>query len=200
MNLGELKTAIRANTHRPSLSDSDLERHIDATMIAVGRDAELFKQEKSVSVASNSDGLAPADIASDFLREVSVYYDDGGYNRPLTKYTLSQINTHFYRAEHTPIAYYWEAAKLKIAPYQDQTLVVVYKQRIPLLSNDSSTNDYLTDWPEVFEYGATYRAGLQYQDDDVVNYYKPLYDEQVMNLKKYADLQQYRGANVKAVM
>lgn len=198
MNRGELKTAINSNTHRTH-TDTDLERHIDATSIAIGRDAELFKQEKRVSVASVEAGLAPSDIASDFMIEVAVYYDDGGGNVPLKKYTVQQANTSFYKASHKPIGYYWEAGKLKVVPFQVQTLVIVYKQRIPLLTSDSETNIYLTEWPDLYEWGASYRAGLQFQDDEVVNKYLPLYNEEIMRLKKYADLQQYRGAAVKMV-
>lgn len=183
-----LKASINKNTHRTH-SDEDLERFVEQTAIAIGRDAQLFEQDASTTVTALSAGLTPTAIASDFNILTSIRYTEDGVDRYLRAYTPDQAGNVFAFATHRPTGYKWEGGKLYILPHRDVELTINYQKRLPMLSDLMTTNDILTNWPEAYEYGATYRAGLQFQDDDVINKYLPLYDEQVAKLAAYAEAQ-----------
>lgn len=186
--LALLKASVNRNLHR-TFDDDVLEGFIDNTGIAIGRDAQLFEQDASTTVASSSTGLAPSDIAADFSILTSIKYSTDGQERFLRAYTPDQAAGVFAYATHRPTGYKWEAGKLYILPHRDETLTINYQQRIPALSDLVMTNDILTNWPEVYEFGATYRAALQMQDDDAINKYRELYDEHIAKLAAYAEAQ-----------
>lgn len=150
----ELKTAIARFMHREGLTDL-IPDFIALAESEMNRFLRGFRLESTVSlsITSGDDSVAlPSRI-----REVKSVFLTGANERELTKMSMAQLNNLYRNAEAgIPAHYALEGSSLKLrpTPSADGTLEVQVIRAVAPLSDIDTTNAILTNYPDIYLYGA----------------------------------------------
>lgn len=154
----ELQASIADWMHRSDLNGGRIQDCIALTEARTTRLLSARIQELSTSI-STTPGIQYAMMPSDLLHVSAVSIPQ---NSPSLDYvTMDQLNQE-YDPEYTgvPLVYTTLGDLIYFGPTPDAIYsgTVTYKMRIPALSDIAPQNSLLSNWPDVYLFGALYHA------------------------------------------
>ncbi len=128
----------------------------------------LSKMEASTTEDTVS-GTERYDLPSDFLEMRNISYSRSSYTRDLAYRTPRQLDKHN-SDESTgyPQKFTIEGNQFRLRPIPSSvwTLSILYFQKLSALSDSVSTNDILTDYPDIYLFGALEQAENYLKNDN----------------------------------
>jgi hypothetical protein len=135
-------------------------------------DARLQDTVSTLSTVSGTETVAlPVDLLS--VRSLTVTSSNPVI--ALDYVTPEKLRIDYaYRTSGMPMVYALAGSNVYLAPTPDAvyTLTIVYKARVPALSDSVTTNYVLTNYPDVYLYGALANAGPYIEDNARVTQWK----------------------------
>jgi hypothetical protein len=135
-------------------------------------DARLQDTVSTLSTVSGTETVAlPGDVLS--IRSLTVTSSTPVI--ALDYVTPEKLRIDYaYKTSGTPVVYALAGANVYLAPIPDAvyTLTIVYQARVPSLSDSVTTNYVLTNYPDVYLYGALANAGPYIEDNARVSQWK----------------------------
>lgn len=135
-------------------------------------DARLQDTVSTLSTVSGTETVAlPVDVLS--VRSLTVTSSNPVI--ALDYVTPEKLRIDYaYRTSGMPMVYALAGSNVYLAPTPDAvyTLTIVYKARVPALSDSVTTNYVLTYYPDVYLYGALANAGPYIEDNARVTQWK----------------------------
>jgi hypothetical protein len=124
-------------------------------------------------------------LPTDFLEVIDIYRDTDP-RTTLRSLSPQSLNVS-YESSGAPMFYTITDGSMRLTPSPDGTenIQLRYYAKLADLSEDSDTNDILTNYPAVYTYGALAHHGALIRDNNAINWYQA-YD-QAMRQAKTAD-------------
>ena len=129
-------------------------------------------------------GTATLSLPSDMV-EIRRLQIVGSYNTVLRYVSPDQIGSDYdQNLQARPSEFTVIGGNLELAPIPDSaySLELVYKQRVPALSNTNTTNWVLTGWPSIYLYGTLVQACAYVLDFERQAVAQKMYQEAVNNI------------------
>lgn len=160
----ELQTAVANWLSRADLT-SRIPEAIALAEAAFNRNIRHRQMEQRATATATEYMSLPSDFLE--LRSVKL---DGAPDTSLRLLSPWDGDREFTSATGWPYYYALQANQLRIIPAPDSTYTVEidYYKRIPALSSTQTTNWLLTDYPDLYLYGACFHALTLVQDDSRV--------------------------------
>lgn len=175
----ELQTKIKAWLHRGDL-DSITPDFIMLAEQRINGDLDARLQDTVARISATQSGEY-VDLPSDLIniRQLSVTTDPIRGMKYVTPDSFRVLNP--YATSGTPELYTVIGSKAYIAPIPDAaySMNVIYKARVPALSNSVTTNWLLTTYPHVYLYGALCEAAPYLKDDNRIAVWENKYKESI---------------------
>lgn len=189
----ELKTSIANYLNRSDLT-SVIPDFITLAESKLNRILRLRVMQKRVSTTTTADD-AFIDLPSDFLEMVQFFVDSNpnailDYVNP-TEIELNNLQD----SSGTPQQYTIMGNEIKLNPIPDSTytLKLSYFGKIPALSNSNTTNYILSNYPQVYLYGALVEAQPYIINDERLPTWLTLYNEAVQLINRDDEQGRYSG-------
>jgi hypothetical protein len=185
------------------LQDDDLTAEIpDFVQLCTERlntDLEAFSLEKELSLdVTTGEAALPDDFGQILSIEMDVYPSPPRYTPPQAfhDYPRWDANT------RQPVVFTIEAQKIKVQPTPDQTAnaMIVYRNKLPLLVDDTDTNAILTNQSGLYLYGSLLAAEPRVGNDPRMATWATLYQERVDALNKDTRNDRFPRGNIKQTM
>ena len=142
--------------------------------------------QTSASIITASTGLGA--LPSDFGTANRVLY--GNYTLPnISAAGAGTIDT----SMTIPSAYSIEQAQIKLWPAVTATITLLYQPSLPQLTAASPTNTLLSKHPDLYFFGALMFANGYVANDPRAGTFKALWDEALMEAKRYFTRQHFSG-------
>lgn len=186
----ELKSSIGDFLNRDDLT-SVIPTFISLAEARIARDLSHWKQEKRVT--TDVDGRYE-NLPTDWISIIQVQYTDGGV---ISSASSSEMAA--YRAQSNTAAKpsYWRltANEMEFYPIPDETynITMLYKARIPALSDADPDNWLLTYAPDIMLYAALMQSAPYLADDARVSIWGSLYQSGVEALNRESDQARVSG-------
>jgi len=186
----ELKSSIGDFLNRDDLT-SVIPTFISLAEARIARDLSHWKQEKRVT--TDVDGRYE-NLPTDWVSIIQVQYTDGGV---ISSASSSEMAS--YRAQSATPAKprYWRlsANQMEFYPTPDATynITMLYKARIPSLSDTDPDNWLLTYAPDIMLYAALMQSAPYLADDARVSIWGSLYQSGVEALNSESDQARVSG-------
>lgn len=170
MNYGTLQTAVNSTLG----GRTDLPAHVyEIALSEINRDCRTLDMQATTTLSASSEEVA---LPSDFLEVVAAYIDSGGFRNALEPYTPNALN---FRRNDTerPVRYSIVDGYMKLQPAPDGTYSIElrYYQENSALSDDSDTNDVLTQYPDLYLYCVLKHAAAWMQDPEQMTWFGTLH-------------------------
>ena len=200
MNYAELKVTTASYLHRDDLTDS-IPHLITLAQSRINHDLDITALHKSTYGMAVA-GYGEVDLPDDCLSLMSVRIEHSGGYVGLEQRTLAQnvgVLEQRGGANGTPAYYSRYGNKLEVTPTPDAdtTMIIFYKKRLTAFSEDSDTNDILTDHPNIYVYAVMLEADPFIMNDERVVVWKDLYMEEVTKINAAEFEYQWSGAPLK---
>ena len=185
-NYTDLITAVEDWMNRGDLSGS-VQAMIALAEARMRRKLESVFGEVTDSLTT-TDGTAalPSDCRT--LNRVVYNY----YNVPRwSGFSTAALDSADYAT--SPFAYTVEAGQIRLWPPVDVTLTVFYQQTLTSLSEDSPTNEILSNHPDLYFFGAMMFAEGYVANDERAGLFKQLFDEGLDEVATFLRQQRYTG-------
>jgi hypothetical protein len=189
----ELKTSIANYLNRSDLT-SVIPDFITLAESKLNRILRLRVMQKRVSTATTASD-AFIDLPSDFLEMVQ-FFVDGNPNTILDYVNPTEIELNNLRdSSGTPQQYTIMGNEIKLNPIPDSTytLKLSYFGKIPTLSDSNTTNYILSNYPQVYLYGALVEAQPYIINDERLPTWLTLYNEAVQLINRDDEQGRYSG-------
>lgn len=186
----ELKEAVYGWLLRDSANDLVITNDRVEDYIAMC-ESELTRELKIRDLEGEDDTLATAlgvstvALPADFRQMINLEFDDSP--KPLEYVSEAMLTKLHPRGEQgRPRHYTIQGSNIRFAPIPDAVrgLYLRYYKKIPALSDSNTTNDILTDYPDVYLYGTLKQALLNINDTDRISKILPIYDSIVNRIKE----------------
>lgn len=193
VTFADLKTSIANYLNRSDLT-SVIPDFITLTEAKLNRVLRIRPMQKRVSTTLTS-GDAFVDLPNDFL-EVTQIFIDSNPNKVLNYVNANQIeleNTQ--ESSGTPSQYTIIGDEFQLSPIPDSnyTLKISYYSKIPALSTSNTTNYLLTNYPQVYLYGALLEAQPYILNDERLTVWMSLFNEAVQLINRDDEQGKYSG-------
>lgn len=189
----ELKTSIANYLNRSDLT-SVIPDFITLTEAKLNRVLRLRVMQKRVSTTTTASD-AFVDLPSDFLEMVQFFVDSNpnsvlDYVSP-TDIEINNVN----ETSGKPASYTIMGSEIKLNPIPDSTytLKLTYFSKIPALSDSNTTNYILSNYPQVYLYGALVEAQPYIINDERLPTWLTLYNEAVQLINRDDEQGRYSG-------
>ena len=178
----DLQQAVADWLHRTDLSG------VIPTFIAVAEEnmssditsRSMDAKTTLTTVAGTATLSLPSDMVE--MRRLQIV---GSYNTVLRYVSPDQIGADYdQNLQARPSEFTVIGGNLELAPIPDSaySLELVYKQRVPALSNTNTTNWVLTGWPSIYLYGTLVQACSYVLDFERQAVAQKMYQEAVNNI------------------
>jgi len=192
MDYASLQTSIAAWLNRDDLSSYIPE----SITLAEAEFQRTIRAREMLRNADTTTSVVSVQLPSDFLelRHITLTSE----NQPLYYATLAELDdirrNVQVAAQPTHVAVY--NTKLELAPVPDKqyTLEIVYYQKIPELSSNTSTNWLIAAYPDVYLYGCLTKAAPFIGEDERTNVWRQEYTNAVNQLNIISERTELRGA------
>lgn len=106
-----------------------------------------------------------------------------------------ELKSTTYTASGTPVHYSVVGDELELIPAPDSQVTVhmTYRQKIPALSDDQTTNWVLDDHPDAYLYGALLHAAPYLIDDPRLTVWSQLYERAIAGIEKEDAVSAFAG-------
>ncbi|CAB4126130.1 hypothetical protein UFOVP73_54 [uncultured Caudovirales phage] len=138
--------------------------------------------QDSVSTLSTASGVETVTLPTDILNVRSLTVTSTSPDICLDYVSPERLRTDYgYGTSGAPLVYTIAGALAYLAPVPDQvyTLSIVYQARVPALSDSATTNYVLTNYPDVYLYGALANAGPYIEDNARVTQWKQAFQQAI---------------------
>ena len=189
----ELKTSIANYLNRSDLT-SVIPDFITLAESKLNRILRLRVMQKRVSTNTTASD-AFIDLPSDFLEMVQ-FFVDSNPNAILDYVNPTEIELNNLKGSSgTPQQYTIMGNEIKLNPIPDSTytLKLSYFGKIPALSNSNTTNYILSNYPQVYLYGALVEAQPYIINDERLPTWLTLYNEAVQLINRDDEQGRYSG-------
>jgi hypothetical protein len=192
-NYSTLKTEIANILNRSDLTSS-IPGFIQRAEGRLKRDKRIKKIQNNISFQVSADN---ATLPSDLKSIENLYIDDDNRRGPIEIVTAEKLST--LKAKHGPTGIPSYAAvvdgTLRMAPVPDgtYTLLLTYKRKVTTLSDSSTSNWLLDEWPDIYIYAALIESAPFLKDDARIAAWKTEYVERLEELAEYNDELQWGG-------
>lgn len=189
----ELQTSIANYLNRTDLT-APIKDFITLTESKLNRVLRLRAMQKRVSTDTTASD-AFVDLPSDFLEAVQ-FYVDSDPNTVLDYVNPTEIELDNLReASGKPQQYTIMGSEFKLNPIPDAvyTLKLTYFAKIPALSDSNTTNFLLSNYPQVYLYGALVEAQPYIMNDERLTTWISLYNEAVQLVIRDDEQGRYSG-------
>lgn len=175
----QLKTSIANYLNRSDLTGV-IPDFITLAESKLNRNLRLRKMQTTTSLTTTS-GTATLDLPTDFLEVVQLFVDGNpnvvlDYVNP-TEIELNNLNDSSGNPQQYTII--GDTIKLNPIPDSDYTVKLTYFQKLPALSDSNTTNFLLTNYPQIYLYGALVEAQPYIMNDERLVTWLTLYNESV---------------------
>jgi hypothetical protein len=172
----ELKSSIANWLNRDDLT-SVIPDFISLAEAQIARDVRHWRQEKRVTTPVNEQY---ENLPIDWLEMIQIQLTAGGRLQVISAAELQN------RKEASLVAYkpkYYRLTSDQIefypAPDSSYEVAMQYYARVPALTDTDTTNWVLTDYPDIYLYGALVHAAPYLNDDQRINIWASLYQSAV---------------------
>ena len=172
----ELKSSIANWLNRDDLT-SVIPDFISLAEAQIARDVRHWRQEKRVTTPVNEQY---ENLPIDWLEIIQIQLTAGGRLQVISAAELQN------RKEASLVAYkpkYYRLTSDQIefypAPDSSYEVAMQYYARVPALTDTDTTNWVLTDYPDIYLYGALVHAAPYLNDDQRINIWASLYQSAV---------------------
>ena len=189
----ELKTSIANYLNRSDLT-SVIPDFITLAESKLNRILRLRVMQKRVSTTTTASD-AFIDLPSDFLEMVQ-FFVDSNPNVVLDYVNPTEIELDNLReTSGKPQQYTIMGSEFKLNPIPDSvyTLKLTYFGKIPALSDSNTTNFLLSNYPQVYLYGALVEAQPYIMNDERLTTWISLYNEAVQLIIRDDEQGRYSG-------
>lgn len=178
----ELQTAVANWLHRSDLT-TIVPTFIDLAEARINGDLDARFQDKKV-VISTVAGTETVSIPDDLIniRHISA---ETSYVQTLKYLAPDQFESQFpYTVSGVPNVYTVIGTNLYLAPIPDAAydLDLVYKSRVPALSESATTNTLLTTYPNVYLYATLLESAPYLKDDARIQIWENQYKEAIQTV------------------
>lgn len=185
-NYSNLKASIKARSKRNDVTDADLNDYI------VQAEAEFYNNEIApIRIrAMEARARADADTASRFLelpddflnmRALHIVADNGNQDITFMTPELLSVKNETGRPRFFTVTTQLEFDKTPDSAY---TVEMQYLKKITALDDTNTTNDILTQAPNIYLYGGLWALFEDYQEFDVAQYYYNRFIGAIQGLNK----------------
>lgn len=127
------------------------------------------------------------------LRDIQLNLSRG--NKPLKLMTPAEMDRNFSTSTGEPVGYCLLANQIQLAPSPDSgyTVEICAVITVPALTSSASTNWLLTNWPDVYLYGACFEVSALIKDIEAAQGYRALFQSAMGELVAYGKRQKSSG-------
>jgi len=178
----ELQTAVADFLNREDLT-AVIPTFITLAEARIARDLDHWKQEVRLSQVFDERYEA---VPSDMVEVLSVHHDDGGRIVVMATAEMQERRGQTSNQAGKPCYVRLTASQFELFPTPDQeyNVSVLYRARIPALTDVATTNWLLTDAPDVLLYGALVQTAPYLQEDARIQTWAALYQSAVDALNR----------------
>ena len=179
-NYSDLKTAVADWLDRADLS-SKMDDFIDLAEARFNREVRLMSQITSTTFTTGN-----VTLPSDFLESIVVYLDDTP-DKVLTYVPYSEFlkMDNQYYLQDKPGFYSFRGNTIYFIPgIGTNTVTMVYYAKHTALSNDNTTNNLLTNHPDVYLYGTLIHSAPFIGEDTRIQVWEQMYQTALAEVKK----------------
>lgn len=185
-NYGELKTSIAAELTRSGDTAfvAKVPDFVRLFEVNIQRDLVHRRQQTTETLSLSASGSSVS-LPSDFLSAEAVVLESSP-KRTLNLKTIQDLfNEYPSDTNARPEAYAIQGSTMYVRPVADSaySITLYYNQALTALSSDSDTNWLLTNYPDLYLYGALVHAAPYLEDDARLQTWMGLYDRAVGALK-----------------
>lgn len=171
-----LKAAISSWLNKGTTLDAQIPDFIRLTESHLNKKLDDPEMEVSDTITlTGGTGLLPADFGS------LISVQNGVYGR-LEAVSSAQF-ADFYPISGNPRLYTIQAGNFVTAPSGSGSVTILYRRRIPALSDTSQTNWLLDTAPEAYLYGSLLQAEFYGWNDERLPLVKSAFDEAISDLQ-----------------
>lgn len=176
-----LKTTIANYLNRDDLT-AYIPDFISLTEKRLNRELRVREMVNTDTSTTTVSGTQNYNLPTGFIEAISVIYQSD----PFT--TLSYISNHdFYRSYNSSVTsgtptfftIVGDKIKLGVAPDQAVTLQIDFYKTVTALTDSNTTNDILTNYPELYLYGSLAESSPFLMQDERLQTWASLYKEAV---------------------
>ncbi len=197
----ELKSAIADELNRQDLT-AVIPNFISLAEARLNRDLrvrQMVKRANAVTVSGNRYISLPLD----WQEAKNLQITTGGRNIRLEYATLDYADT--YNASRgdaagVPIYFNVTGSEIELIPKPgaEYPVEMAYYGRITPLSDTATTNWLLSNWPDVYLYGALIHSAPYLKEDDRIEVWSAVYDRLTSDIQASDQRAQYSGSALKA--
>lgn len=197
-NLNELKAAISDWVLRPEIEPS-LGTFIRLAEADMDRSVRHWRMEKRSTATANS-GVRYVSLPSDWVEAVRLSVTVAGVERRLelaTDPAMIEARSRGY-ASGVPTHYLITGGELELfpTPADNYQIEMLYRARVPALTDAAPTNWLLTEAPDAYLYGALTRVA-DFVGDARAAVWGPLYGAAIDNLNRSSDAARHSGTGLR---
>jgi len=172
-NYSELQTAVADFLNRDDLT-SVIPTFISLAEAQIARDLRHWRQQRRVTTTVDEQY---ENLPTDFVEMVSLRTDDDYTLEFASRGEIMRRKLDLGGTSGRPIVFTLNAGQIEFVPTPDAsyTLEMVYYARIPALSDTDTFNWLLTNYPDVYLYGALLHAAPYLADDVRLAVWSQLY-------------------------
>ena len=173
----ELQASIASFLDRQDLT-AVIPTFIALAETRIARDVAHWKQEKRVTTVFNEQFEL---IPSDFLEAMSLQHVGGGRIMTMAATEMHERRGGVNYAAGKPDSVLLTAGQFELYPTPDgpYNVSLLYRARIPALSDTTTSNWLLADAPDVLFYGSLSQSAPYLKDDDRLSIWAALYQSAV---------------------
>ena len=184
----QLQTAVADFLNREDLA-AVVPTFIALAEAQIARDVRDWRMESRITFALN-DGLE--DLPVDWVETIRLGIDGEGEVVQVGPSDMMALRADIQR-QGPPFYFAHVAGKIEVFPVPDADAVLVYRAKIPALSNDNTTNWLLTAAPDVYLYGSLIHSAPYLKDDPRIDVWAGLYASAVSAVNSASDRARHSG-------
>lgn len=193
----ELKSSIADFLNRTDLT-TVIPSFISLAEAQINRDVRHWRMDKITTTAANT-GVGETILPENYLEVNSVAWQfDGGHLKSLNFVTNKVFAEREYNAQGTtgtPEIFSFKSnanvpshvIKILPAPSSSGAVTIDYMERVPALSDSTTTNWLLSEAPDIYLYGSLLHAAPYLQEDERISVWAQLYGAAVKQLNESSE-------------
>ena len=191
----ELRTSVKAWSNRSDISDTLIDDFINVGMARAIRKLRLPIMESSSTITLETDGSAL--IPRDYLEAIDLRVTVSGVTYTLERKDISQVQE--WRSLTGAPKYFARRGTSFILAPEDSSVTQVqlyYYITFQPLVEDTDTNWFITDAPEMLLYGALAELALYVRDEIAASTWEAKFQNSLESIQDLADGAQWSGSTL----
>jgi hypothetical protein len=194
-NKAGIRESLKQWSQRKKIPDEVLDDFIEISLSQANRALRIPPLEKSVTQDVDENGYF--DLPATFLeaKQVSVIYN--GNVIPLERKDISEVDHVFDRATGQPCIFGRHQSRIRIAPHGGVTeAYLYYYYALPPMPDDTTTNWFTLNAPELLLYGALAELTAYTRDDEGQARWQTKFNELINTIQRVEDRAAWEGSTL----